>query len=125
MGELEAILQKLKRKYGPSLVLKGSDIKMVELDRAPTGSFSLDVETGGGLPYGRIIEFFGKESSGKSTMALKVAASVQKEERKVIWIDVEHSFDPRWASLMGVDLEKLTVSYPQTAEEALDVLGDK
>lgn len=122
MGDLDEVLQKLKKKYGPSLVVSGNDIKVVECERASTGSFALDLEVGGGLPFGRIIEFFGKESSGKTTMALKVVASVQKMGKRAVWIDVEHSFDPRWAKVMGVDVGKLTLSQPQTAEEALEVL---
>lgn len=122
MGDLDEVLQKLKKKYGPSLVVSASDIKVVECERASTGSFALDLELGGGLPFGRIIEFFGKESSGKTTMALKVVASVQKMGKRAVFIDVESSFDPKWAKLMGVDMEKLTLSQPETAEEALEVL---
>lgn len=122
MGDLDEILNKLVKKYGPSLATSANDIKAVEYERASTGSFALDLELGGGLPFGRIVEFFGKESSGKSTMALKVVASVQKMGKRAVWIDVEHSFDPRWAKLMGVDLATLTLSQPQTAEEALEVL---
>lgn len=122
MSDLDEVLQRLKKKYGPSIEISAKDIKVVECERASTGSFALDLELGGGLPFGRIIEFFGKESSGKSTMALKVIASVQKMGKRAVFIDVEHSFDPRWAKLMGVDIEKLTLSQPQTAEEALEVL---
>lgn len=122
MNDLDKVFNQLKKKYGPSFVISANDIKEVAWERASTGSFALDIELGGGLPFGRITEFFGKESSGKSTMALKVVASVQKMGKRAVWIDVEHSFDPRWAKLMGVDLEKLTMSQPQTAEEALEVL---
>jgi recombination protein RecA len=122
MGDLDEVLNKLQKKYGPSLVVSANDIKTVECERASTGSFALDLELGGGLPFGRIIEFFGKESSGKTTTALKVVASVQKMKKRAVWIDVEHSFDPRWAKLMEVDIEKLTLSQPRTGEEALEVL---
>lgn len=122
MNDLDEVLRHLKRKFGASIEISAKDIKVVECERASTGSFALDIELGGGLPFGRITEFFGKESSGKSTMALKVVASVQKMNKRAVWIDVEHSFDPRWSTLMGVDLEKLTLSQPQTAEEALEVL---
>ncbi len=122
MSDLDEVFRALKKKYGPSFVVSANDIKIVECERASTGSFALDIEVGGGVPFGRITEFFGKESSGKSTMALKVVASVQKMNKRAVWIDVEHSFDPRWAKLMGVDTEKLTMSQPQTAEEALEVL---
>jgi len=122
MGDLDEVLNKLAKKYGPSFVVSANDIKAVEYERASTGSFALDLELGGGLPFGRIIELFGKESSGKTTTALKVVASVQKMGKRAVYIDVEHSFDPRWAKLMGVDLAKLTLSQAQTAEEAMDVL---
>lgn len=122
MGDLDEVLQQLKKKYGASIEISAKDIKVVECERASTGSFALDLELGGGLPFGRIIEFFGKESSGKTTTALKVVASVQKMGKRAVYIDVEHSFDPRWAQLMGVDIGKLTLSQPTTGEEALEVL---
>lgn len=122
MGDLDEVLQGLKKKYGASIEISAKDIKVVECERASTGSFALDLELGGGLPFGRIIELFGKESSGKTTTALKVVASVQKMGKRAVWIDVEHSFDPRWATIMGVDLDVLTLSQPQTAEEALEVM---
>lgn len=122
MSQLDEILHKLQKKYGPSFVVGANDIKVVECERASTGSFALDLELGGGLPYGRIIEFFGKESSGKTTTALKVVAAVQKAGKRAVWIDVEHSFDPRWAKTMGVDIGSLVLSQPHTGEEALDVL---
>lgn len=122
MSGLDEVLQQLKRKYGASIEISAKDIKVVECERASTGSFALDLELGGGLPFGRIIELFGKESSGKTTVALKVIASVQKMGKRAVLIDVEHSYDPLWAKTMGVDIEKLVLSQPITGEEALEVL---
>lgn len=122
MGDaLTEIVNKLKKKYGAA-VMQGTDLKNLELERVSTGSLSLDVETGGGLPFGRIVEIYGRESSGKSTVALKVAANVQKAGKSVVWIDVEGAFDPIWAATLGVDLKALTLMKPQTGEEAVEML---
>lgn len=121
MTQLDEVLVKLKKRFGAAIA-QGDEIKSLELERVSTGSLALDIETGGGLPYGRIVEFYGLESCGKSTLAMKVAASVQKAGKPVVWIDAEGAFDGEWAKLLGVDLGKLTVAKPQTGEEAGDIL---
>jgi recombination protein RecA len=120
-NQLDEVLAKLRKKYGAA-ILSGSDIRSIELDRVSTGSLALDIETGGGLPYGRICEFWGLESCGKTTLAMKVVANVQKEGKPVVWIDAEGVFDGEWAKLMGIDLDKLTLAKPQTGEEVGDIL---
>lgn len=121
MGQLDETLLKLRKKYGPAIV-RGSDIRSIELERVSTGSLALDLETGGGFPFGRIVELFGKEGSGKTAVALKVAANVQQLGRPVVWIDAEGAFDGQWAALLGVRLEELTLAKPQTGEEAGEIL---
>jgi len=120
-GQLDEVLGKLKKKYGAAIV-RGSEIRSIELDRVSTGSLALDIETGGGLPFGRICELYGLESAGKSTLAMKVVANVQKLGKPVVWIDAEGVFDGEWAKLLGIDLDKLTLAKPQTGEEAGDIL---
>ncbi len=121
MGQLDETLLKLRKKYGAAIV-KGSDIRSLELERVSTGSLALDLETGGGFPFGRIVELFGREGSGKTAVAIKVAANVQQLGRPVVWIDVEGAFDGEWAALLGLKLEDLTLAKPQTGEEAGEIL---
>ncbi|NCO15248.1 MAG: DNA recombination/repair protein RecA, partial [Parcubacteria group bacterium] len=98
-------------------------VKKVDTDVVSTGSFSLDLALGvGGLPIGRIVEIYGPESSGKSTMALHVIAEVQKKGGKVAYIDAEHAMDPDYAKKLGVKLEDLLISQPDCGEDALNIL---
>ena len=120
-GQLDEILGKLKKKYGLA-ILKGGDIKKEQFTRVSTGSLALDIETGGGFPFGSIVEVFGREQSGKTAMSLKTAANVQKLGKRVVWIDVERAFDPDWAKQLGVDVASLDLAKPQTGEEAVDIL---
>ena len=122
MDNADEIMNRLQKKYGAGLAMKGSGIKSVELERISTGSLSLDIECGGGMPLGRIIEWYGAESSGKTTMALKLIANVQKLGKKAVYIDVENTWDSKWAELMGVDIANLIYSRPETSEQAVEVL---
>lgn len=103
--------------------MKLGDAKKVSVDVIPTGSFSLDLALGvGGLPKGRIVEVFGPESSGKTTLALNVVAQAQKKGGKAAFIDAEHAMDPDYAAKLGVKIKDLLISQPDSGEEALNML---
>ena len=122
-GGLEELLSTLQDKYGEGAIMKLGDAKKVNVDVIPTGSFSLDLALGvGGLPKGRIIEIFGPESSGKTTLALNVIAQAQKKDGKVAFIDAEHAMDPDYAARLGVKVKDLLISQPDSGEDALNIL---
>lgn len=121
--DLDKLLDSLQEKFGEGAIMKLDSVKKVDTDVVSTGSFSLDLALGvGGLPLGRIVEIFGPESSGKSTMALHVIAEVQKKGGKVAYIDAEHAMDPDYAKKLGVKIEDLLVSQPDSGEDALNIL---
>ncbi len=121
--DLESLLSSLQDKYGEGAIMKLGDAKKVNVDVVPTGSFSLDLALGvGGLPKGRIIEVFGPESSGKTTLALNVIAQAQKKNGKVAFIDAEHAMDPDYAAKLGVKVKDLLISQPDSGEDALNIL---
>jgi recombination protein RecA len=120
--ELRNTVAAIEKQFGEGSImsLAGDNIKPIE--GIPTGSLSLDIALGGrGLPRGRIIEIFGPESSGKTTLALHVAAEAQKASGIAAMIDAEHAFDPSWAKKLGVNLEMLLVSQPSSGEEAMQI----
>ena len=119
---LNTVLQNIEKEYGKGAIMRlGQDID-VSVTPIPTGSLSLDAALGiGGIPKGRIVEIYGMESSGKTTLALHVAASVQKSGGTVAYIDVEHALDPAYAGALGVDLDGLLISQPDTGEQAMDI----
>lgn len=122
-NELDSLLASLQEKYGEGAVMKMGDTKKVNIDVVPSGSFSLDLALGvGGLPRGRVIEIFGPESSGKTTLALGVVAQAQKQGGKVAFIDAEHAMDPEYASKIGVNINELLISQPDSGEDALNIL---
>ncbi len=122
-GGIEELLSTLQDKYGEGAIMKLGDAKKVNVDVVPTGSFSLDLALGvGGLPKGRIIEIFGPESSGKTTLALNVIAQAQKKDGKVAFIDAEHAMDPDYATKLGVKVKDLLISQPDSGEDALNIL---
>jgi len=122
-GELDKLLDSLQERFGEGAIMKLDAVKHVDTDVVSTGSFSLDLALGvGGLPLGRIVEIFGPESSGKSTMALHVISEVQKKGGKVAYIDAEHAMDPDYAKKLGVKIEDLLVSQPDSGEDALNIL---
>ncbi len=123
MSSLNAIIKELEKKYGEGTVFKFSDKKTVKVETIPTGSISLDYALGvGGIPRGRIIEVFGPESSGKTTLALSIIAQAQKQGLKCAFIDAEHSLDPDYARNIGVDLDQIIISQPNSGEQALDIV---
>ncbi len=122
-GELEATLKILQEKFGEGAVMKLGEVKKVDVDVIPTGSPSLDLALGvGGVPRGRIIEIYGGESSGKTTLTLHLIAEVQKKGGKAAFIDSEHALDPEYAKKIGVKVEDLLISQPDSGEQALDIV---
>ncbi len=122
-ADLDKLLESLQEKFGEGAIMRLDSVKKVDTDVVSTGSFSLDLALGvGGLPIGRIVEIFGPEMSGKSTMALHVIAEVQKKGGKVAYIDAEHAMDPDYAKKLGVKLEDLLISQPDCGEDALNIL---
>jgi len=123
--QVKDTVKELNKKYGESSVFMTDkkNVDRVKIESIPTGSISLDKVFGcGGLPRGRIVEVFGQESSGKSTLALFIAAQVQKSGGKVTWIDAEFAFSEKYARDIGVDVEKLLISQPDYGEAALDIV---
>jgi len=121
--DIERLIESLQEKYGEGAIMKLGAAKKVDVDVIPTGSFSLDLALGvGGLPRGRIIEIFGPESSGKTTLALNVVAQAQKKGGKTAFIDAEHALDPEYAEKLGVKVKELLISQPDNGEEALNIL---
>ena len=119
---LKTTLQQIEKTFGDGAIMPlGAEHKLV-IDGIPTGSLSLDMALGGqGIPRGRIIEVYGPESSGKTTLALHVAAEAQKKSGIAAIIDAEHAFDPSWAKKLGVELDTLLVSQPSCGEEAMQI----
>ena len=120
---LEAALAQIDRAFGKGSVMKlGDKGKVVEIESVSTGSLGLDLALGiGGLPRGRIVEIYGPESSGKTTLALHVVAEVQKAGGTAAFVDAEHALDPSYAHKLGVNLDDLLVSQPDTGEQALEI----
>ncbi len=119
---LETALAQIEKQFGQGAVMKlGENMKM-SVDHISTGSISLDVALGiGGVPKGRIVEIYGPESSGKTTLALHIAAEAQRQGGEVAFIDVEHALDPTYAAKLGVDINSLLVAQPDTGEQALEI----
>jgi len=119
---LETALAQIEKNYGKGAIMRlGEDIP-VNVDAISTGSLSLDLALGvGGVPRGRIVEIYGPESSGKTTLALHILASAQKKGGEVAFIDVEHALEPAYARALGVDIDSLLISQPDTGEQALDI----
>lgn len=121
--QLDTLLSSLREKFGEGSVMTLGEVKNLDIDVVPTGSFSLDIALGvGGMPRGRIVEIFGPESSGKTTLALNVVAQAQKQGGKAAFIDAEHALDPEYAAKLGVRVNELIISQPDNGEEALNIL---
>ena len=120
---LEQVLTQIEKQYGKGAIMKlGDDVKDMAIEVIPTGCLSLDIALGtGGVPRGRIIEIYGPESSGKTTVALHIIAQTQKLGGIAAFIDAEHALDQSYAANLGVDLDNLYVSQPDTGEQALDI----
>lgn len=120
---LDAALSQIERQFGKGAIMKMGEQPREVIPAVSTGSLQLDVALGiGGLPYGRIIEIYGPESSGKTTMCLSTMAQAQKDGKTVAIVDAEHALDPLYAEKLGVDLDSLLVSQPDTGEQALEIV---
>ena len=119
---LEMALGQIEKQYGKGSVMKMGEKTSMDVETVPTGALSLDIALGvGGLPRGRVVEIFGPESSGKSTLAMHVVAEAQRNGGICAYIDAEHAMDPQYASRIGVDVDELLISQPDTGEQALEI----
>ncbi len=119
---LESVLAQIKKKHGEGSIMWLGEQPHLEVETIPTGSLSLDIALGiGGVPRGRIVEIFGPEASGKTTLALHIIAEAQKLGGTVAFIDAEHALDPQYARAIGVDLDKILLSQPNSGEQALEI----
>ncbi len=120
---LDALVKEIQSRYGEGSIMMLGQVRHVDVDVIPTGSISLDLALGvSGIPRGRIIEVYGPESSGKTTLALHVVAQAQKRGGRAAFIDAEHALDPEYAKRIGVDVEHLLISQPDTGEQALEIV---
>ncbi len=119
---LQRVISQIEKQYGQGSIMRMDENKYAKIEGVSTGSISLDVALGGvGIPRGRITEFFGPESSGKTTLALHVIANAQRNGGVAAFIDAEHALDTTWAKRLGVDVSGMLVSQPDTGEQALDI----
>lgn len=119
---IEMAISQIERQFGKGAVMKLGETSRMNVEVIPTGALSLDIALGvGGVPRGRIVEIFGPESSGKTTVALHIIAEAQKAGGEAAFIDAEHALDPAYAKRLGVDIENLIVSQPDTGEQALEI----
>jgi len=121
-GAIESAMEQIRDKFGEGSIMKISDSHALNVESTPSGSISLDLALGvGGIPRGRVIEIYGPESSGKTTLTLHMIAEVQKKGGLAAFIDAEHALDPDYAKKIGVNLEDLLISQPDSGEQALDI----
>lgn len=119
---LLAALVQIEKQFGKGSIMRLGDNRSMEVETISTGSISLDVALGvGGLPLGRIVEIFGPESSGKTTLTLQVIAAAQRQNKTCVFIDAEHALDPGYAKILGVNIDQLLCSQPDTGEQALEI----
>lgn len=118
---VDLAVEQIERQFGKGSIMRLGEGMQVAVNTYPTGSISLDMALGGGFPQGRIIEVYGPESSGKTTLALHVVAEVQQRGGLAAFIDAEHALDPEYASRIGVNLDDLLISQPDTGEQALEI----
>jgi recombination protein RecA len=119
---LTSVLSQIERSFGKGAIVRLGDSTRMRVETISTGALTLDIALGGGLPKGRVIEIYGPESSGKTTLALHAIAEVQKSGGIAAFVDAEHALDPTYASALGVDIENLLVSQPDTGEMALEIV---
>jgi len=123
-GKQEALknaISHIKKSFGDGAIMQMNDANKVKVETIPTGSISLDLALGGGIPKGRIIEIYGPESAGKTTLSLHIAAEAQKKDGQIAFIDAEHALNADFATRIGLNLEKCTISQPDSGEEALEI----
>jgi len=123
LGSLKEAIEEIKRQFGEGAIMKLKEVKEQKVEAIPTGSISLDIALGvGGLPRGRIVEIFGPEASGKTTLSLHCAAEAQKRGGVAAFIDAEHALDPSYAKRIGVNVDDLLISQPDSGEQALQIV---
>ena len=119
---LDLALSAINKQYGDGTLMRMGDATKMQVSTVSTGSVAIDLALGvGGLPRGRIVEIFGPESSGKTTLCLSIIAEIQRQGGNAVFVDVEHALDPRYAKVVGVDLDNLLVSQPESGEDALNI----
>jgi recombination protein RecA len=119
---IDLAVSQIEKQFGKGAIMKFTGTRKIKVDVIPTGSVSLDLALGvGGVPRGRVIEIFGPEASGKTTLALHMVAEAQKKEGTAAFIDAEHAFDPEYAKNIGVKIDDLLISQPDTGEQALEI----
>ncbi len=119
---LTMVLTQIERNFGKGSIMRLGDATRMKVETIPSGALTLDLALGGGLPKGRVIEIYGPESSGKTTVALHAVAEVQKTGGTAAYIDAEHALDPKYAAALGVDIANLLISQPDTGEAALEIV---
>ena len=120
---VEEVVEEIKEKFGEGMIMKLGDVRKVDVEAISTGSVSLDIALGiGGVPRGRIVEIYGPESSGKTTLTLHIIANAQKAGGTAAFIDAEHALDPEYAKRIGVNINDLLISQPDNGEQALDIV---
>ncbi|HEU5121533.1 MAG TPA: DNA recombination/repair protein RecA, partial [Candidatus Saccharimonadales bacterium] len=123
-GKLKALglaMDQITKQFGDGSIMKLGEAHKVDVELIPSGALSLDIALGGGYPKGRIIEIYGPESSGKTTLTLHAIAEIQKQGGTAAFIDAEHALDPSYAKKLGVDTDNLLVSQPDNGEQALEI----
>lgn len=120
---IDQVVDEIREKFGEGMIMKLGDVRKVDVEAIPTGSISLDIALGiGGVPRGRIIEVYGPESSGKTTLALHIIANAQKAGGTAAFVDAEHALDPEYSKKIGVKINDMLISQPDTGEQALDIV---
>jgi recombination protein RecA len=122
MKAIDLAMAQIEKQFGAGSIMKLGEAHKIDVATIPTGSLSLDLALGGGLPQGRIVEIYGPESSGKTTLALHAVAEVQKSGGTAAFIDAEHALDPEYAGRIGINLDTLLISQPDTGEQALEIV---
>lgn len=122
-NEIDKVVSEIREKFGEGMIMKLGDVRKVDVEAISTGSISLDIALGiGGVPRGRVVEIYGPESSGKTTLALHIIANAQKSGGAAAFVDAEHALDPEYAKKIGVKINDLLISQPDTGEQALDIV---
>jgi len=119
---LNETLDEIKSRFGEGSIMKLGEAKAMDVEFTPTGSISLDIALGGGIPMGRIVEIYGPESSGKTTLSLHVISELQKKKGTAAFVDAEHALDPEYAKKIGVKVNDLVISQPDSGEQALEIV---
>lgn len=122
LNALDTALAQIEKNYGKGSIMRLGESNHIQVETIPSGSLSLDIALGGGIPKGRVVEIFGPESSGKTTVCLHVIAEIQKRGGQCAFIDAEHALDPDYAKRIGVDIDNLLLSQPDNGEQALSIV---